>query len=54
MRELKVKDFLEVVDALREKGYDVDSFKLLVNEGDVFDDPVWGLQVLKDAILLEI
>jgi len=54
MRELKVKDLLEVVDALREKGYDVDSFKLLVSTGGVFEDPVWALQVLEDAILLEV
>jgi hypothetical protein len=58
MREITVKDFNEVIDGLKQKGYDTDSMTILVAsrpEGHYYEDEVWGIQVPdKFQILLEI
>jgi hypothetical protein len=54
MRIIKVKDLLELVDGLREKGYDVDQMDLVVGDEFNYKDPVWAFQVLEKEILLEV
>lgn len=52
MRKLKVKDLLELIDGLREKGYDVDN--MLLTHDDFFEwHTFWGVQVIEDRIYLE-
>lgn len=44
MRKLKVKDLLEVIDGLRQSGYDVDNMSL--STGDVYEyDTFWAISV---------
>jgi len=53
MRELKVKDLLEVVDALREKGYDVEN--MLLTTEDFWEwQSFWGIQITENRIHLEM
>lgn len=56
MRKLKVKDFVETIDALREKGYDVDNMEIHIvfrNDHHYSEDPAWSLLVTDSKILLE-
>jgi hypothetical protein len=57
-REIKLKDLVDLYEALKDKQYDVDNMVLLVGQSGPSgktEDTVWGIQVLDyHQILLEV